>query len=141
MVSDFNDGYPPKFVDPLVSSSTDFDWDAISRDLDEMTAAGTDEYRPAEVVAALLRLLLAEAQGDRINLTAVALRLLAMGLVLNPANYPGSPSGAALAARCGVSPSALAKYTAEASRILNWRNRSQRHAWNFGKSGGKPSNN
>ncbi len=141
MNSGLNDGYPPRFIDPWVSSSTDFDWDAVCRDLDAMTPAGTDEYLPAEVAAALFRLLLAGAQGDRINPKAIGLRLLAFGLVLNAANYPGSPSGAVLAARCGVSAAALAKYTAEASRIFNWRSRAQRHAGNFGKSMGKPSNN
>lgn len=141
MISEFNDGYPPKFVDPLADSVANFDWDAVSRDLDAMATDGANDYPPAEVVAAVFRLLLAGAQGDRINPKAIGLRLLAFGLVLNAANYPGSPSGAVLAARCGVSPAALAKYTAEASRIFNWRSRAQRHAWNYGKSGGKPSNN
>lgn len=134
MISDFNDGYPPKFVDPLDGPSFDFDWDSVFRDVDRMSDSETGERHPAEVLAALLTLLLARAQGDKVNPKAVGLRLLAIGWVLNPANFPGSPSLIELAARCGVSPAALAQHTGEASRVLNWRNRAQRHAWNYKKA-------
>ena len=134
MISDFDEGYPPKFVDPLADSFANFDLDAVCRSVDPLTGADDGDSRSAEVVAALLRFLLTGAQGDTINPKAVGLRLLAIGWVLNPANFPGSPSLTELAARCGVSPAALAQHTGEASRVLNWRNRAQRHAWNYKKA-------
>jgi hypothetical protein len=36
-----------------------------------------------------------------------------------------------LARRCGVQHSTLAKHTGHYSRYLGWRNRGQRHAWNW----------
>lgn len=134
MISDFNDGYPPKFIDPLDAPSLDFDWDSAFRNLDEVTDAEAGETPPAEVLAALLRFLLASAQGERVNPRNLGLFLIAIGWVLSPANFEGSPSAAVLAERCGVSPSTFAVYTGEASRVLNWRNRAQRHAWNYKKA-------
>ena len=141
MTSNINDGYPTKFVDPLSDSFANFDFEAVYQALDPATGAEGDNSRAAEVVAAVLGLLLAGTHGDRINPKAVGLRLIGIAWVLNPASFPGVPSLTSLAARCGVSPAALAKHTAEASRLLNWRNRAQRHAWNFQPHQDDPANN
>jgi hypothetical protein len=84
----------------------------------------------AEVVTRLLQLLIPYRTG-RIQPVSVGLNLIALAWVLHPAYFGGSPSLRDLARRCGVQPSTLATHTGHYSRFLGWRNRGQRHAWNW----------
>jgi hypothetical protein len=63
------------------------------------------------------------------------MRLIALAWVLSPGYFEGSPSIRKLARRCGIRIAALANYTGYYSRLLRWRNRGQRHAWNWLRNG------
>jgi hypothetical protein len=71
----------------------------------------------------------------RIQPQSLGMRLIALAWVLNPAYFDGSPSVRKLARRCGVRIAALANHTGYYSRLLGWRNRGQRHAWNWMSNG------
>ena len=108
----------------------EFDWDQVEKALDAATfAAGSDEAL-SEFVTRLLQLLV--PRGDRrIFPRSLGMRLLALAWVLNPGYFEGNPSIAELARRANVSHARLADYTGHYSRRLRWRNRAQRHAWNW----------
>lgn len=119
---------------PLDMTGTDFDWETLYRRLDREIRDPQNDPRLAEVTARLLRLLL-PGGCPRLRLDRIGLRVIAMAWVLSPAYFPGSPSLRQLAARCGVSRSKLALLTSEVSRIIGWRNRAQKRAWNWRRSG------
>lgn len=131
MRSIFDESYVAHDRDRLDAVSQDFPWAEIFERLDSgegLAASGPDQ---SEAILRLMNLLLSDAQGTRINPKTVGLRLLAIGWVMNPANYPGSPSLRELARRCGVSAAALAFHTGAISRATGIRNRAQRHAGNW----------
>jgi len=78
----------------------------------------------------LLQMLVPPVQRG-IRIEAMGLRLVALAWVLNPGYFTGAPSLRQLARRCGVTPAALARYTGQYSRLIRWRHRGQRHAWNW----------
>ena len=109
--------------DPVDARSADFDWDAVFERLDSGDGIDAANEEQTEIIARLMRLLLADAQAGKINPKTVGLRVLALAWVLNPAHYPDAPSLRRLAERCGVSPALLAFYTGEVSRLTGIRNR------------------
>ena len=131
MKSDFDDTYIPPDLDPVDGVSQDFPWADVFERLDSGEGIVANDPEQFEAIFKLMNLILANAQGTEINLKAIGLRVIALGWVLNPANFPGSPSLREVAKRCGVSASALAHFTGEISRATGIRNRAQRHAANW----------
>ena len=131
MNANFNEAYRADHLDPVDGQVADFDWPGVLERLDGSEGTVTNSPEQTETIMQLLTLLLADAQGTRINAKAIGMRLIALGWVLNPANYPNSPSLRALAERCAVSPAALAHHSGAISRETGIRNRSQRHAANW----------
>ena len=131
MKSAFDESFIGADRDPVDSPCQDFPWAEVMERLDSGEGLVADDPEQVEAISRLMHLLLTDAQGRGINAKAVGLRLIALGWVLNPANYPGSPSLRELAQRCGVPSSTLAHYTGEISRATGIRNRAQRHAANW----------
>ena len=116
--------------DPIDSADQDFDWTQLYRRLGEDAASHGDDAKLAEAVVRLLEALVAKT--DRpMHPQSVGLRVIALAWVLNPGYFDGSPSLRDLAKRCRVQPATLARFTGEVSRFIGWRNRAQRHAWNW----------
>lgn len=131
MKSAFDETYIANDQDPVDGASQDFAWRSVFERLDSGEGLVVGDPEHVETISKLMNLLLADAQGTRINTKAIGMRLIALGWVLNPANYPDSPSLRDLAKRCDVSASALAFFTGEISRATGIRNRAQRHAANW----------
>lgn len=131
MRPDFNEIYTDPDIDPLDAVLHDLPlaeaWERLGNG-EGLADGGPDQ---SETITRLMHLLLADAQGRGINPKTVGLRLIAIAWVLNPANYPESPSLRELARRCGVSAAALAHHSGEISRATGIRNRAQRHAANW----------
>ena len=130
MKGDFHDDFISGSQDPVDARSQDFDWLKLYQRLDQDAHAGDNDPQMAEFVVRFLQMLVPAAE-RQIRVESVGLRLIALAWVLNPAYFGGSPSLHQLARRCGVQPSTLAGHTGEISRMLRWRNRGQRHAWNW----------
>lgn len=71
-----------------------------------------------------------EARSVRI----VGRRFMSVAWVINPGFFHGSPSLASIARRLGVTPKALQKSSARASRATGIVNRGQSHGWNRGRT-------
>ena len=121
--------------DPLDARDQGFDWQGLYRQLSEDAQDEHNDKRTSEAVVRFLALLLPPLSGRRIQPESIGLRLIALAWVLSPAYFDGSPSIARLAKRCGVRTAALANFTGYYSRLLRWRNRGQRHAWNWFRKG------
>lgn len=130
----YDDTLPPTRLDPLDGQSADFAWNDVFERLGEVDGTVLDSPEHHETISRLMNLLLTDAQGLKISPKVIGLRLLALAWVLNPANYPDTPSLRQLARRCGVSPAALAHFTGAISRVTGIRNRAQRHAGNWKSS-------
>ena len=131
MTPSYNDGYLADDRDPVDAGSQEFEWDALYERLGERSEDASSDPRQAEAIRRLLSQLLVDAMARRINPKTLGLRLVATAWVVDPGLFEGSPSLRTLAARCGVTPSALARHTGAISRLLGCRNRAQRHAWNW----------
>lgn len=121
----------PETSDLLDGVPSDFAWNDVFERLGDVDGTVMDSPEHHETISRLMNLLLTDAQGLKISPKALGLRLIALGWVLSPANYPDTPSLRRLAERCGVSPALLAFYTGEVSRLTGIRNRAQRHAANW----------
>ena len=88
----------------------------------------------AETIARFIQMLVGNAPG-RIHPLHIGLKIIALAWVLNPGYFHDSPSLRQLARRCGVTPATLAHLTGHYSRFIHWRNRAQRHAWNWQNRG------
>ena len=126
----FDETYVAEGLDPLDGVLQDFDWDELYRRLAEDVSNGEVDKNLAEVITRLIQLLIPYRQG-RIHPVSIGLNIIALAWVLNPGYFDGSPSLRELAQRCGVQHSTLAKHTGHYSRFIGWRNRGQRHAWNW----------
>ncbi len=126
-----NEGCPPSTLDPLDGVPSDFAWDEVFERLDEIDGTISDSPELHETLSRLMSFLLVDAQGLKISPKAIGLRLLALAWVLNPANFPDTPSLRQLAKRCGVSRAALAHFSGTISRLTGIRSRAQRHASNW----------
>lgn len=113
----------------------DFDWEAIHYSFEKAGEADKPETRIAEAVLGVLQMLLPPLSTRRIQPESLGIRLIALAWVLDPANFNGSPSLRKLARRCGIRSAALANHTGHFSRLLGFRNRGQRHAWNWLEKG------
>ena len=98
--------------------------------IDGDVESGEIEKQLAEAITRILQILI-PLRAKYLPPIEVGLNVIALAWVLNPAYFEGSPSLRKLARRCGVTPAALARHTAYYSRLIGWRNRAQRHAWNF----------
>ena len=123
--------------DPMDAPDQDFDWEQLYERLNEDASSGKNDPRLSETVVRLLQMLLPSLSPlpRRIQLESLGMRLIALAWVLNPGYFEGSPSIRKIARRCGVRFAALANYTGYYSRLLGWRNRGQRHAWNWLRNG------
>ena len=130
MKQPFDEGRMAKNRDPLDAPNQDFDWERLYQRLSEDVREGDNDKRLAEAVTRLLQMLVPPVQRG-IRIEAMGLRLVALAWVLNPGYFTGAPSLRQLARRCGVTPAALARYTGQYSRLIRWRHRGQRHAWNW----------
>ncbi len=126
----FYEGFISDDADPVDSVSQDFDWKLLYARLNEEACEAHLDKRLADMVARLIEMLVAD-KGRRIRPDSVGLRIIALAWVLNPGYFRDSPSLRRLANRCGVTAATLARLTGHYSRFLNWRNRGQRHAWNW----------
>lgn len=130
----FDDAYLAEHQDPLDAPDQDFNWQELFERLNEDASSGQNDPRLSEFILRLLQMLLPPSR-RRIQLESLGLRLIALAWVLSPGYFEGSPSIRRLARRCGVRTAALAVYTGHYSRLLQWRNRGQRHAWNWLRQG------
>lgn len=130
MKEEFDEAMLSEDLDSIDSLSQGFDWQALYERLGEDAQNGDLDREVAEAVVRLIEKLVSN-QDRPMYPQAVGLRLIGLAWVLNPAYFEGSPSLRDLAARCKVKPSTLARFTGEASRLIGFRNRSQRHAWNW----------
>lgn len=122
-------------LSPLDHRCQDFDWEAIHYNFEKAGEADKPETRLAEAVLGVLQMLLPPLSTRRIQPESLGIRLIALAWVLDPANFNGSPSLRKLARRCGIRSAALANHTGHFSRVLGFRNRGQRHAWNWLEKG------
>jgi hypothetical protein len=129
---DFHEGLKSSKRDPVDAQPQDFDWQKLYRQLSEDAVDGDNDKRLAETVTRLLQMLVPFGK-RQIRVEAVGLNLIALAWVLNPGYFDGSPSLRQLARRCGVEAATLARHTGHFSRLIRWRNRGQRHAWNWGR--------
>jgi hypothetical protein len=118
--------------DPVDAPNQDFDWQRLYERLSEDTTNDGNDRDLAETVSRLLRILVPYREG-RIRAKSLGFRLIALAWVLDPGYFSGDPSLAELARRASITPAKLARYTGYYSRLLRWRNRGQRHAWNWHK--------
>ena len=137
MKEPFDEARLAKSRDPLDAPDQGFDWDALYKRLGEDLRDGKVDERLEDLLIRLLQLLVPEFR-NRIQPDSVGLRLIALAWVLNPGYFDGAPSLRELARRCGVSAVALARHTGRYSRLIRWRNRGQRHAWNWRKQVAHP---
>ena len=134
MKQGFYEGFISEEADPVDAASQDFDWKLLYRRLNEEACeAGIDE-KLAQTVTRLIQLLVGNSRG-RIHPPYIGLKIIALAWVLNPGYFHDSPSLRELARRCGVTPAKLAHMTGHFSRFIQYRNRAQRHAWNWAPSG------
>jgi hypothetical protein len=126
----FDETFVADGLDPLDGALHTFDWGMLYRRLAKDVSNGGMDKQLAEVVTRLLQILIPFRQG-RIQPVSIGLNIIALAWVLNPAYFDGSPSLRDLARRCGIQPSTLARHTGHYSRFIGWRNRGQRHAWNW----------
>jgi hypothetical protein len=129
--------------DPLDAQNQDFEWEALYRQVSDDATSGENDPRLAQTVVRILQFLL-PSSNRRLQPESLGLRLIALAWVLSPAYFEGTPSIRKLAKRCGIRIAALANYTGYYSRLLKWRNRGQKHAWNWLHQGtpthrGRPS--
>jgi len=127
---EFDEDFMADNRDPLDAPDQGFDWQALYQRLNEDASSGDNDQRLSQTVIRLLQMLL-PLSSRRIQPESLGLRLIALAWVLSPAYFEGNPSIRRLARRCGVRIAALANYTGYYSRLLRWRNRGQRHAWNW----------
>lgn len=132
MKEEFDESKLPDCRDPLATPAVDFDWTALYARLGEDVVEGKVDKRLTDIVVRLLQVLVPNST-HHIQPGAVGLRLIALAWVINPAYFEGSPSISELAQRCGVNTVTLARYTGRYSRLMRWRNRGQKHAWNWRK--------
>ncbi|MCL4176376.1 MAG: hypothetical protein KJ072_01320 [Verrucomicrobia bacterium] len=132
MKGDFHEGLQSAKRDPVDAVDQNFDWERLYRHVLEDVEAGDMDPRLADAVMGLLQMLVPHDHA-KITVPAVGLRVIALAWVLNPGYFRGCPSLSKLARRCGISPSTLARYSGIYSRLIGWRNRAQRHAWNWQK--------
>jgi len=130
---EFNEAMLSDDRDPVDATSQEFDWQSLLERLGEPPENDISPQPFAQAVIRLLELLLSKTERP-MHPQSVGLRVIALAWVLNPAYFEGSPSLRDLAVRCGVKPATLARFTGEASRFIGWRNRAQRHAWNWRES-------
>ncbi|MCL4181031.1 MAG: hypothetical protein KJ072_25210 [Verrucomicrobia bacterium] len=130
----FDDNWRSDKLDPVDAPDQDFDWQALYQRVNEDAASGENDPRLSQVVLGILQLLLPPSN-RRLQPESLGLRLIALAWVLSPAYFEGTPSIRRLAKRCGIRIAALANYTGYYSRLLGWRNRGQRHAWNWLQNG------
>jgi hypothetical protein len=126
----FNEGMLSNNRDPVDAADQDFDWQRLYAQLGEDARSGDYDRELAETVIRLLEVLVKKRDRPMYPMS-VGLRVIALAWVLNPAYFKGCPSARDLAKRCRVKPSTFARFTGEASRMIRWRNRGQRHAWNW----------
>lgn len=130
MKEEFNEAMLSDDRDPVDATSQEFDWQHLLERLGE-DATHQDDDRPfALAVIRLLEVLLSKTEKSMYP-QSIGLRVIALAWVLNPGYFEGSPSLRDLARRCRVKPATLARFTGEASRFIGFRNRAQRHAWNW----------
>ena len=120
--------------DPTAHGCTEFDYEEVFERLDGQ--AGPEACPKA--LLALSRIIDALMPRRRAldvrDIRAAGLRVIALGWVLNPGRIVGSPSLTELARRCGVTKNHMTSLTAAMSRLADWRNRAQQHAWNWQES-------
>jgi hypothetical protein len=133
----FQEDHIAESADPVDSLTQDFDWKLLYARLNEEACEAHLDPRLADTVARLITLLVADS-GRRVKPASVGLRVIALAWVLNPGYFQDSPSLRRLASRCGVTRATLAHLTGHYSRFLGWRNRAQRHAWNWKRQNPPP---
>ncbi|HNQ90544.1 MAG TPA: hypothetical protein PKM73_18170 [Verrucomicrobiota bacterium] len=134
MKEEFDEKFMAENRDPLDAPDQGFDWQLLYQRLNEDATSGENDQRMSQTVIRLLQMLL-PMSSRRIQPESLGLRLIALAWVLSPGYFEGNPSVRRLARRCGVRIAALANYTGYYSRLLRWRNRGQRHAWNWLRHG------
>ena len=132
MKEEFYEDLQSERRDPVDAPFQDFDWDKICDRIDGDVESGEMEKQLAEAITRILQILI-PIRVKYLPPIEVGLNVIALAWVLNPAYFEGSPSLRKLAKRCGVNPGTLARHTAYYSRLIGWRNRAQRHAWNWSK--------
>lgn len=120
-------------LDPLDAKNPETEFAQLFDRLCEDATNGENDRDVAELVVRLLQMFVPNRRKQIVPRT-VGLRIIALAWVLSPAYFEGSPSLHNLAKRCGATPTVLANYTARFSRLIQWRNRAQQHAWNWRKS-------
>ena len=134
MSQGYYDDFISEEADVIDSASQDFDWKLLYRRLNEEACEAGVDQKLAEAVARLIQMLVGKKRG-RVHPAHVGLKVIALAWVLNPGYFDDSPSLRQLAKRCGVTPATLAHLTGRYSRFMHWRNRAQRHAWNWQRRG------
>ena len=129
----FNPGSESSQCVPFAAKTTDFDWQQVYSHLDEEASETEIGKQTIEGVVRLLKLLVATSR-TKIKPDHIGLRVIALAWLLNPGYFTGSPSLRQLARRCGVNHTKLAELTGHFSRVIGWRNRAQRRAWNWRRS-------
>jgi len=131
MLNPFDENRLADKRDSVGAPDQDFDWKRLYERLSEDAETGDNDPKLSETVVRILQMLLPPLTNHRIQPQSLGMRLIALAWVLSPGYFEGSPSITKLARRCGVRIAALANYTGYYSRLLGWRNRGQRHAWNW----------
>lgn len=133
MKQPFDETRIAKNRDPLDARNQDFEWDELLERLSEDARAEQTDKSLAQTVRRLIQILVPVYEKRRLWAKSLGLRLIALAWVLDPGYFEGSPSLAELARRANVTPAKLAHHAGRFSRLLGWRHRGQRHAWNWRK--------
>jgi hypothetical protein len=128
----FDEARRAKSRDPLDAIGQDFDWAELYRALDGEAPEAEAVKRFEEIVVRLMQLVIPKPRG-RVFPRTIGLRLLALAWLLRPDFLGESQSLRRLAYRAGATPAKLSRHAGHLSRLLGWRNRGQRHAWNWSK--------
>jgi hypothetical protein len=132
MLEPFDENRLPANLDPVDAPDQGFGWEELYERMREDTGAEGNDRDLAEVVRRLLGILVPH-RGGHIFAKSLGFRLIALAWVLDPGYFDGNPSLRELAQRAKITPAKLSRYTGHYSRLLRWRNRGQRHAWNWRK--------
>lgn len=132
-------------ADPLDAQPIGFDWKLLSSALGENerdVERNFDDLRFG--LRAILRWVLNRPATTTKGgyLKTVGMRIAALGWVLDPSLFNGTPSLRELAERIGCHPMALSRTTAKFSKGFGVSNRSQfSHAWRYRRMHSKATNN
>jgi hypothetical protein len=118
-------------IDPLFTTTTDFDWPELSRLLGEANELDeNDRETLVRLINEIVTWAITANSTPRLDL--VGIRVVALAWIVNPALFDGA-SATTLAKKAGINVDRIHQATGAASRRFGIRSHAQSHAGNFKK--------